>query len=148
MDGIGRAIDQGRVSFAFLEATPFRRWAQRANRSYREVCREAGVPFGSLRSVLEAFGYARMGPDDRIREDELEVPLVRQAVLTGLLDEAWMTRVGRAHAQGLWKAAMAENERTTRDSRWPRSGPGWINPRPSSKPRAWPSLGTTWLIGR
>jgi len=111
MDGIGRAIEQGRLSFGFLEAAPFRRWAQRSDRTYHEVCREAGIPFDLPRSVLEAFGYARMGPHDRIREDELEVvPLVRQAVATGMLDETWMTRIGRAHAQGPWKAAMSENE--------------------------------------
>jgi adenylate cyclase len=111
MEGIGRAIEQGRVSFAFLEAAPYRRWAQRSDRSYREVCREAGVPFDFLRNVLEALGYARMAPDDRIREDELEVvPLIRQAITTGLFDEAWMTRIGRAYAQGLWKVAMAETE--------------------------------------
>ena len=102
---------QGRVSFSFLEAAPFRRWAQRSDRTYEEVCRDAGIPFEFLRSVLEAFGYAQMDPSDRIREDELEVvPLVRQAVATGILDQKSMTRVGRAHAQALWKAAMAENE--------------------------------------
>jgi adenylate cyclase len=111
MEGIGKAIEQGRVSFAFLEAPAYRRWAQRSGRTYREACREAGVPFEMLRTVLEAYGYARMEPDDRIREDELEiVPLVRQAVATGMLDEAWMTRVARAHAQGLQKAVMAETE--------------------------------------
>jgi len=111
MEGIGRAIEQGRVSFAFLEAPAYRRWAQRSDRTYREVCREGGVPFEVLRTVLEAYGYARMEPDDRIREDELEIlPLVRQAVATGMLDEAWMTRVARAHAQGLQKAVMAETE--------------------------------------
>jgi hypothetical protein len=79
MEGIGWAIEQGRVSFTFLEATPFRRWAQRSDRTYREVCGEADVPFDILRGVLEAFGFTRMEPDDRIREDELEVvPLVRQ----------------------------------------------------------------------
>jgi adenylate cyclase len=111
MEGIGWAIEQGRVSFTFLEATPFRRWAQRSDRTYREVCGEADVPFDILRGVLEAFGFTRMEPDDRIREDELEVvPLVRQAVATGILDEAWMTRIGRATAQGLWKVATSWNE--------------------------------------
>jgi adenylate cyclase len=111
MEGIGQAIEQGRVSFAFLEAPAYRRWAQRSDRTYRKVCREGGVPFEVLRTILEAYGYARMEPDDRIREDELEiVPLVRQAVSTGMLDEAWMTRVARAHAQGLQKLVRAETE--------------------------------------
>jgi hypothetical protein len=111
MEGIGWAIQQGRVSFAFLEAPAYRRWAQRSDRTYREVRREGGVPFEVLRTVLEAYGYARMEPEDRIREDELEIlPLVRQAVATRMLDGAWMTRVARAHAQGLQKAVMAETE--------------------------------------
>ncbi|HJV03633.1 MAG TPA: adenylate/guanylate cyclase domain-containing protein [Actinomycetota bacterium] len=111
MDGIGNAIKQGHVSFAFLEAPAYRRWAQRSGRSYREVCREAGVPFDMLRAILEAYGFARMKAEDRIREDELEiVPLVRLAVATGMLDEAWMTRVARAHAQGFRKAVLAETE--------------------------------------
>jgi adenylate cyclase len=111
MEGIGRAIEQDRVSFAFLEAPAYRRWAQRSDRTYREVCGEGGVPFEVLRTILEAYGYARMEPDDRIREDELEIfPLVRKAVVTGMLDEAWMTRVARAHAQGLQKAVRAETE--------------------------------------
>jgi adenylate cyclase len=111
MEGIGQAIGQGRISFAFLEAPAYRRWAQRSDRTYQEVCEEGGIPFEVLRTILEAYGYARMEPDDRIREDELEiVPLVRQAVATGMLDEAWMTRVARAHVQALQKAVMAETE--------------------------------------
>jgi adenylate cyclase len=111
LDGIGRAIEEGRVSFSFMEAPPFRRWANRSGRTYEEVCREAGIPLDFLRSVLEAFGYARMSAHDRIREDELEmVPLVQKAVASGIVDQTAMTRVGRTHAQALWRAAMAENE--------------------------------------
>jgi hypothetical protein len=32
MDGIASAIRAGRLSFAFLEAAPFRRWAVRSGR--------------------------------------------------------------------------------------------------------------------
>jgi adenylate cyclase len=112
LDGIGRAIEQGRVSFAYMgEAHVFRRWAQPSARSYGEVCREAGLPFEVLRDVLEAFGYARMGPEDRIREDQLEIlPLIRLALQSGMLDERWMIRVGRAYAQGVRKAVMVETE--------------------------------------
>src|SRR5918994_7489431 len=35
MDGIAAAIRAGRLSFAFLEAAPFRRWAVRSTRTYR-----------------------------------------------------------------------------------------------------------------
>jgi hypothetical protein len=75
------------------------------------VSQETGVPLDVLRDALEAMGFARMEPDERIREDELEiVPLLRLARSTGILDTLWLTRVGRAYAEGLRLAATVENE--------------------------------------
>ena len=102
MEGIAAAIREGRLSFAFLETPPFRRWAVRSARSYRQVSQETGVPLELLGSALEAMGFARMAPDEPIREDELEiVPLLQLGFSSGLLDLAWLTRLGRAHAEGL-----------------------------------------------
>jgi hypothetical protein len=44
MEGIAAAIRAGRLSFAFLEASPYRRWAVRSGRTYRQVSQETGVP--------------------------------------------------------------------------------------------------------
>ena len=60
MDGIAAAIRDGRLSFAFLEAAPYRRWAVLSARTYRQVSQEAGVPLELLGSFLEAIGFARM----------------------------------------------------------------------------------------
>jgi class 3 adenylate cyclase len=111
MEGIAAAIRAGRLSFAFLEASPYRRWAVRSTRTYRQVSQETGVPLDTLGGVLEAMGFARMAPDEPIREDELEiVPLLQLAGSTGVLDPAWLTRIGRAYAEGLRLAANVENE--------------------------------------
>jgi adenylate cyclase len=111
MDAIASAVRAGRLSFAFLEASPYRRWALRSARTYRQVSQESGVPLEALGSVLEAMGFARMAPDERIREDELEiVPLLQLARSTGILDPVWLTRIGRAYAEGLRLAANVENE--------------------------------------
>src|SRR5215207_10291826 len=67
MEGIASAIAAGRLSFAFLEASPFRRWAVRSTRTYRQVSQETGIPLEELGSVLEAMGFARMAPDEPIR---------------------------------------------------------------------------------
>jgi adenylate cyclase len=102
MEGIASAIRAGRLSFAFLEASPFRRWAVRSRRTYRQVSQETGVPLELLGRALESMGFARMAPDEAIREDELEiVPLLQLGHATGTFDLAWMTRLGRAHAEGL-----------------------------------------------
>jgi adenylate cyclase len=111
MDGIASVIREGRLSFAFLEAPTYRRWAVRSARTYRQVCEETGVPLDLLQAVLESAGFARAAPDDPIREDELEVvPLLRLVHTTGVLDRPWTTRVGRGFAEGMRRVANVENE--------------------------------------
>ncbi|HEX4908610.1 MAG TPA: adenylate/guanylate cyclase domain-containing protein, partial [Actinomycetes bacterium] len=111
MDGIAAAIRAGRLSFAFLEAAPYHRWAVPSGRTYRQVSEETGVPLGVLRETLESMGFAWTSPDDPMREDELEViPVLQMGISTGILDKRWMARVGRAYAEGLRLAAQVENE--------------------------------------
>jgi adenylate cyclase len=102
MAGIVAAIRAGRLSFAFLEAAPYRRWAVRSARTYRQVSQETGVPLELLGGALESMGFTRMDPDEPIREDELAiVPFVQLGHTTGVFDLAWLTRLGRAHVEGL-----------------------------------------------
>jgi adenylate cyclase len=111
MEGIASAIRAGRLSFAFLEASPYRRWAVRSARTYRQVSQETGVPLELLGSALESMGFARMAPDEPMREDELEiVPFVQLGHTTGVFDLAWLTRLGRAHVEGLRLIATAWGE--------------------------------------
>jgi class 3 adenylate cyclase len=111
MAGIASAIRAGRLSFAFLEATPYRRWAARSTRTYRQVSQETGVSLELLGSFLEAIGFARMAPDELIQEDELEVvPLLQLGLSSGFLDQLWSTRLGRGYAEGLRLIAQVERE--------------------------------------
>jgi len=111
MDGIAAAIRAGRLSFAFLEASPYHRWAVPSDRTYRQVSEETGVPLDVLRETLESMGFAWTSPDEAMREDELEViPVLEMGISTGILDKRWMARVGRAYAEGLRLAALVETE--------------------------------------
>jgi adenylate cyclase len=102
MEGIVSAIRAGRLSFSFLEGLPFRRWAVRSGRTYRQVSQDTGIPLETLGAVLESMGFARVGPDEPMREDELQVvPLVRHGLASGIFDPAWLARLGRAHVEGL-----------------------------------------------
>src|SRR5919112_5761270 len=47
MEGIVSAIQAGRLSFSFLEGAPFRRWAVRSGRSYRQGRPGTGVSPGT-----------------------------------------------------------------------------------------------------
>jgi adenylate cyclase len=111
MAGIAAAIRAGRLRFGFLEAAPYRRWGVRSARTYRQVSQETGVPLELLGSFLEAIGFAWMAPDEPIREDELEVvPLLQLGLATGLLDLAWLTRLGRGYAEGMRLVAGVEKD--------------------------------------
>ena len=111
MEGIAAAIRAGQLSFAFLEAAPYRRWAVRSGLTYRQVSQETGVPLELLGGTLEAAGFARMTPDEPIREDELEiVPLLQLGLATGILDQLWSTRLGRGFAEGMRLIAKVEND--------------------------------------
>jgi adenylate cyclase len=111
MAGIAAAVQQGRLSFTFLEAAPYRRWAVRSARTYRQVSEETGVPMELLGGFLEAMGFARIAPDEPMREDELEVvPLLQLGLSRGFLDRVWSTRLGRGYAEGLRLIARVENE--------------------------------------
>jgi adenylate cyclase len=111
MEGIAAAIRSGRLSFAFLEGAPYRRWALRSGRTYRQVSQEVGVPLELLGSFLEAMGFARMAPEELVREDELEVlPLLQLGLASGFLDQVWSTRLGRGYAEGLRLTARVERE--------------------------------------
>jgi adenylate cyclase len=108
MEGIVSAIRAGRLSFAFLEGTPFRRWAVRSGRTYRQVSQDTGIPLDALGAALEAMGFARVGPDEPMREDELDVlPLLAHGLSSGIFDLAWLARLGRAHVEGLRLIATA-----------------------------------------
>src|SRR4029453_7726178 len=111
MAGTAAAGQQGRLSFAFLEAAPFRRWAVRSTRTYRQVSQETGVPLETLGAVLESMGFVRVGPDEPMREaGGGGVPLRQLGLSIGTFDLAWLTRLGRAHADGLRLLATAWTE--------------------------------------
>ena len=83
----------------------------RSARTYRQVSQETGVPLELLGSFLESMGFARMAPDEPIREDELEVvPLLQLGLSSGILDQVWSTRLGRGYAEGLRLIARVEKE--------------------------------------
>jgi adenylate cyclase len=111
MAGIAAAIRAVRLSFSFLEAAHYRRWAVRSTRIYRQVSQDTGVPLELLDSFLEAIGFARMPAEELIREDELAVvPLLQLGLSSGFLDQLWSTRLGRGYQEGLGLIARVERE--------------------------------------
>jgi adenylate cyclase len=111
MDAIAEVIRAGRLSFAFMEAAPYDRFALPSARTFRQVSQDTGIPLETLRESLESMGFAWTSADEPVREDELGVlPLIRLSLSSGIVDQAWLSRVGRAYAEGMRLAANVENE--------------------------------------
>src|SRR6266540_2809330 len=79
MAGIAAAIRAGRLSFSFLEAAPYRRWAVRSARTYRQVSQQTGVPLELLGSFLESIRLGR-GYQEGLR------------LIAGVEKEVWQAR--------------------------------------------------------
>jgi adenylate cyclase len=111
LDGIGRAVDAGRLSFGFLEGASYRRWATRSGPTYGEAARSAGIPLSTVTSLLESMGFAPGGDDERMHGDEVEVlPLLQFALSSGFMDEALLSRVARIYADAFRRITAAETD--------------------------------------
>jgi hypothetical protein len=111
MKDIGASIAAGHLSFSFLEAFWFRRFAPLSLVTLADAARDARVAPDVLSRSLEAFGYPEREPHDTLRQDELElVRLIGPALSGGLVDETAIVRWGRVWSESLRRIATAEIE--------------------------------------
>ncbi len=105
-EAVGEAIAAGKLSFSFMDL-PHYRWAALSLKSYRELADETELPLDVVLDVVQSLGYARPAPDDRIREDDLEVfPLIRFA--STIMEADTMLRTARVYADALRRISDAE----------------------------------------
>src|ERR687896_1503463 len=73
LDGMAAAMRNGALSFSFLDASAFDRFAGLSSTTFRELSARTGIPLELLMVVREARGFAQPRPEDHVREDELSV---------------------------------------------------------------------------
>jgi adenylate cyclase len=100
LDEVAEAVGRGGLSFSFLDRPVYDRFAGLSAHSFREVSDREEVPLELLLVVRDAMGFAQADPDDRIREDELQlVPLIRLQLERGVDPtgiEEWLRVYGDA----------------------------------------------------
>jgi adenylate cyclase len=85
LDGMATAVRDGTLSFSYLDAGAFDRFAEVSDTTFRELSDRTGVPMDLLKAVREALGFAEPRPDDSVREDELAiVPMIELLVSSGV----------------------------------------------------------------
>jgi adenylate cyclase len=109
LETVSSAVQSGDLSFAFFDTSFWDRFGGLAAKTYRELSAETGLSLDLLQAIRESMGFARPGPDDRVREDEFDpVALVRTLIAAGV-DPVAMERHVRVWGESLRRIAEADS---------------------------------------
>ena len=110
LDGMATAVRDGTLSFSYLDARAFDRFADVSDTTFGQLSDRTGIPMDLLKVVREAVGFAEPGPDDPVREDELSiVPVIELLVSSGVrpvVIQRWL----RLCADSLRRVAETETD--------------------------------------
>jgi adenylate cyclase len=108
LDGMATAVRDGTLSFSYLDASAFDRFAEITDTTFRHLSESTGIDMDLLKVVREAVGFAEPGPEDRVREDELSVVPVIQLQLSNGVRPIVIERWLRVCADSLRRIAETE----------------------------------------
>jgi adenylate cyclase len=108
LEGMAAAVRDGALSFSYLDATAFDRFAGLSSTSFRELSAQTGIPLELLMVVREAVGFAEPGPEDHVHQYELSVvPVIKLQLANGfrpVIIERWL----RVYGDSLRRITEAE----------------------------------------
>jgi adenylate cyclase len=108
---VGRAIASGEFSFAAVDALfPEGASAALSDMDFEELCRRSGFSLPFVQSVYSGLGLPQPSPHDRVRQDDLEMAPVLQAIM-GLPvaeSEGAIAHATRFWGENLHRLAQAE----------------------------------------
>jgi len=108
LEGLAAGIKSGALSFSFLDAASYERFAALADETFRQVSDRTGIPLELLMVIREAIGMAQPSPDDRLREDEMAiVPYIELQVSAGFRPVA-IERLLRVQGDSIRRIAEQE----------------------------------------
>ncbi len=108
-EDIGRAITSGHLSLAFLDLL-FTEPKGYSARTYRDLCAEFGWSMEFVERIHEALGLPAPLPENRVREDDLQMfPVGQFARSTGVPDEG-VIRALRVYGENLGRITQAESQ--------------------------------------
>ena len=106
--GVAAAVQSGNLSLGFLDTAAYDRLASLSEVTLQEVSEKTGIPVELLMVIREAVGFAEPQPEDRLRENELQiVPLVEAQISQGFrltVIERWL----RVYGDSLRRIAETE----------------------------------------
>jgi class 3 adenylate cyclase len=110
VDSLATLIREGRMSLEFIDHAGYGVFAALSDETFADVASRTGIDLDQLVTLREMTIGAAAAPDDRIREDELQiVPLVQLQLELGFRWPA-IIRALRVYADSLRRAAEGEAE--------------------------------------
>ena len=98
LEGMAAAVRDGALSFSYLDATAFDRFAGLSGTTFRQLSASTGIPLELLMVVREAFGSAEPRPEDTVHHNELSVvPMIELQLANGfrpIVIERWLRVCG------------------------------------------------------
>ncbi|MGH2813175.1 MAG: adenylate/guanylate cyclase domain-containing protein [Actinomycetota bacterium] len=105
-ESLSEAVKTGKITLSFLDQPHFR-WSFLGSKNYRQIAEEAGLDLDLVLDSVQALGYVRPAPDDRIREDDLEmIPLIQ--LVAPSMDHEAIVRTARVSAESVRRIVEAE----------------------------------------
>jgi len=108
LEGMATAVRDGALSFSYLDASAFDRFAEVGGKTFRQLSETTGIPIEMLKVVREAIGFAEPQPEDRVREDELSVVHAIELQLANGIRPVVIERWLRVCADSLRRIAETE----------------------------------------
>jgi adenylate cyclase len=109
-DALASLVRDGGLSLDFLDDASFRAFAPLGDVTFAELSERSGIPIDVLAVLRDATGGQAAGPDDRVREDELEIlRLIEYQLQLGFRPQA-IERALRVYGDSLRRVAEAEAE--------------------------------------
>ena len=108
LDGLLESFRRGLLSVDFVERPEYARLSALSDETFGEASKRTGIPISVLLAVRETAGFGTAHPDDRLRDDELQViPFIHAQVEAGFRPPA-IERFLRALGDNLRRIAEAE----------------------------------------
>ncbi len=108
-DDVGRAISSGEFSFAAIEMLyPSAGESGLTDRTFADMTAEIGVPLEFVQDLFAALALPTPRPEDRMRQDDLDMIPVLQAFLSLPFEQADLTYSARFWGENLNRLAQSE----------------------------------------
>jgi class 3 adenylate cyclase len=110
LEGLATAVQDGTLSFSYLDASVFGQFAEITGTTFAELSERTGIPMDLLTVIREAVGFAEPRPEDRVRADELSVAQMIELQLSNGFRPVAIERWLRVCADSLRRIAETETD--------------------------------------